>query len=328
MEFSLIHTALLLASLLFALGVSWICLHLAQRSQAFGDRRFFQLLCLGSPILILSVLGVVIASMLFRGCQHLTPDDSLLSILLLGAAGSVSLVGFVSISWRFCSIRYRLLQLSSAHEDDRTHRILAALCAPMKVKRPTIRRCESDFPVACLVGIMNPEILLSSWMLEDLDDAELEAVLAHELAHLKHRDNLLAWVTAGLKEASFYLPISGKAMAQFKRDREFYSDHLASRMTNKPAALASALLKVWKQGQASTRPFMLQEVGAGFGEDSVVSLEARVHCLLGSSAMSQAPAFSSSVWLVLALGVLLIMAALLPLYLMPSGASSCLLMAI
>lgn len=328
MEFALIHSALLMGSLLFALGVSWLSLVLMKRSRAFGDRRSFQLLSLGSPLLILSVLGIVIASMLQRGCQHFTPDDSLLSLLLLGAAASIWLVGFAAITWRFGSIRHQLLQLSVPHEDERTRRILAGLCAAMQVKPPQIRRCDSAYPMACLLGILRPEILLSTWVLENLDDAEIEAVLAHELAHLKHCDNLLAWITAGLKEASFYLPIVGTAMAQFQRDRELYSDQLASRTTNKPAAMASALLKVWKQGQASARPFALQEVGAGFGEDSALSLKTRIHHLLDTPTLQPTPVFSPSVWLALILAVLLISAALLPLYMMPSGRSSCLLMAL
>lgn len=328
MGFSLVHSGLLIACLLLAFGVSWCSFRLMLRSHAWGDRRSFQLLCLGAPVLILSVLGGVIAAMLVRGCQHFTVDDSILAVLLLGAAGAILSVGFVSITWRFCSIHRLLAQLSIPRQDERVQRILEALGSYMAVRSPKIRLIETDYPVACLVGISRPEILLSSWMLENLDDAELEAVLAHELAHLKHLDNLLAWLMAWIKEGCFYLPIVHKTIAQFQRDREFFSDSRAIRTTNKPMALASALLKVWKQGQATNRPFLAQEAEAWFCEDAAVSLEARVQRLLDSSAMLHAPAFSPRAWSALALGILLVLAALLPLYLMPSGSSSCLMMAL
>src|SRR5260370_28756942 len=46
---------------------------------------------------------------------------------------------------------------------------------------PRVRLCIYDQPVAFTCGLWRPVILLSTWMVEHLDQQELEAALAHQL---------------------------------------------------------------------------------------------------------------------------------------------------
>ncbi|MFE3461409.1 M48 family metalloprotease [Nocardiopsis aegyptia] len=74
--------------------------------------------------------------------------------------------------------------------DPRLHAVLDRLCALSGQDKPVLRRYDADSPNAVTyTGRGEPEtVYLSRGLLERLDNQELEAVLAHELAHLAHRD--------------------------------------------------------------------------------------------------------------------------------------------
>ncbi len=105
---------------------------------------------------------------------------------------------------------------------------------------------------ACAMGLRHPSILLTNSLAEMLDDEELEAVLAHEMAHVRRRDNWLGWLLVGLRLLSFYNPVALLVFHQMGHDMERVCDAEAGRVTGKPLALASALLKVYRASRAST----------------------------------------------------------------------------
>jgi heat shock protein HtpX len=148
---------------------------------------------------------------------------------------------------------------------------------------------QADLPVPGLV--VTSDVVATAWtsggrihvtaaLLDMLDDAELEAVLAHELAHLAHRDaavmdistspsrGLLGGVAVLLHPSRlpsidwrgrvgfvfmsiFYIPpalllgwISRLGVLGLSRARELSADAAAATLTGRPSALASALLKL------------------------------------------------------------------------------------
>lgn len=109
----------------------------------------------------------------------------------------------------------------------------------------TVRLCSQAHPLALVYGIRHPTMLLSNWMLEHLDERELEAVVTHELMHIARHDYLINWLTTMLRDAFFYLPTSQRAYRQFRKEKEIACDDLVVAATQRPLALASALTKVW-----------------------------------------------------------------------------------
>ena len=322
-----LHTELVIACSFLALLISWFSLWLMQRSRHWGDRRTFQLLALGAPTISLCVLAIVIGSMMVHGCQQLSWLDASLSFFLLAAGCLTLAIGFVSVSQRVWLARRLLGKVIAPLDNERVRQLLEPLAKGFGMRSPRLMCCETDYPLACMVGIWRPQIVLSSWVLENLDDGELEAVLAHEMAHLKHGDNLVGWMATWLKKGNFYLPLMTRAWAHIQQDREFASDGLAIQMTRKPMALASALLKVWQQGLSTSNPFPFAEAGAGFGEEGKASIEARIQHLLASSDALPRRAFSRLALMAVGMGGLLILCALLPLALMTGAhGQSCLLM--
>jgi beta-lactamase regulating signal transducer with metallopeptidase domain len=108
----------------------------------------------------------------------------------------------------------------------------------------------SNKPLAFTSGVFRPTIVLSTWMLEHLDQRELEAVLVHELEHVARHDYFVIWLSLVLRDAFFYLPTCHIAYHQLQQEKELACDDLVVNVTQRPLALASALAKVWQNAVA------------------------------------------------------------------------------
>lgn len=127
----------------------------------------------------------------------------------------------------------------------------------------------------CALGIRRPTIVVSRDLLTILGDEELEAVLGHEVAHLRQWDYILNWLGLIVRSTLFFLPPCSLGWRVLSEVRERRADRLAVSYTGNPLALAAALIKVWQR-----RPARLAPAGAlGFLEQSG-NLEARVRRLI------------------------------------------------
>jgi Zn-dependent protease with chaperone function len=100
---------------------------------------------------------------------------------------------------------------------------------------------EHSEPVAYCVAGRQPTVILSTGAVGALDAAQLQAVLAHERAHLAGRHHrLLALARIGRMVLPF-LPLMRDADAQVARLVEMHADDTAAR-TSDPRSLASALV--------------------------------------------------------------------------------------
>ncbi|MFQ5947081.1 MAG: M56 family metallopeptidase [Anaerolineae bacterium] len=130
----------------------------------------------------------------------------------------------------------------------------------------------------CALGVRRPTIVLSRDLLNVLDEAELEAVLAHEVAHFRQRDYLLNWLGVLARSLFFYLPPWAIGSRLFVEAREVRADRLAVTYAGDPLALAAALIKIWKHKADRPLPIGAQGLLEGSG-----NLEARVRRLLERS---------------------------------------------
>ncbi len=105
---------------------------------------------------------------------------------------------------------------------------------------------DSDAAVAYTTGIRRQRTVLSLSLVDMLDDEELDAVLAHELAHRQRRDNVAGWAGFAAAALAFYSPAALFELRLIAHDRELACDELAAQMTGRPLALASALIKASK----------------------------------------------------------------------------------
>ncbi len=140
---------------------------------------------------------------------------------------------------------------------------------------PSVLVLERGATGAFALGMRRKRILLSRDVVEALDPDELEATLAHEIAHLQARDVPVVFAAGLMRDLMAWNPIGHLAFRRLLRDREFEADRRAASMTSRPLAVASGLLKMRELLKTSGRPsrfavsFLSERGGVG---DRVSSL--------------------------------------------------------
>jgi hypothetical protein len=94
------------------------------------------------------------------------------------------------------------------------------------------------------VGTRRPRILIAEELLEDLDSAELNCILAHEIAHIEAHDIPMVFIAGMLRDAVAWNPLAHVAYRRLVVDRELEADRRAVAITGDPLSLASGLLTV------------------------------------------------------------------------------------
>lgn len=107
---------------------------------------------------------------------------------------------------------------------------------------------NGSLKTAFTCGLFRPRIYLSTGLLNGLEKDELRAVFLHELKHMKGYDPLRFLLIGFARDAFFYLPAI-KHMAFFARlKKEHEADDMAAARLGGPISLASAMVKVAREG--------------------------------------------------------------------------------
>ena len=118
---------------------------------------------------------------------------------------------------------------------------LEELAAQLGIRR-TIRLCESTFAqVPAVIGWMRPVVLIPAGALLNLSAEELEAVLAHELAHIRRFDYLANLVESAIETLMFYHPAVWWISRRIRAEREHCCDDLAVEACGNRIVYARAL---------------------------------------------------------------------------------------
>lgn len=106
-----------------------------------------------------------------------------------------------------------------------------------------------------VVGILKPVVLWPMGMLAHLSAADVEAVLAHELAHVRRHDYLLNLLQSVIEVVYFFHPALWWLSARVREEREHCCDDSAVAVVGDARVLARALARVeeW-QRQAEEVP--------------------------------------------------------------------------
>ena len=174
-----------------------------------------------------------------------------------------------------------------------------ALGERMKLDRP-IRICLSDrVKQAMAVGCLRPMIILPMAMITHMPAELLEAIIAHELAHIRRHD---LWVNLLQRMAEilfFFHPAIWLISKSLRRERELCCDEMAARAIGERATYAEALEKVSRAILYTKEPAFAAAVGQR--KKTVLS---RVQHVLGLTAAPSHTGQAVMVILILALVVL------------------------
>ncbi len=97
-----------------------------------------------------------------------------------------------------------------------------------------------------VVGVLRPILLLPRGIPERLTSLQLEAVLAHELCHVRRRDNLFASLHMMVETLFWFHPLVWWIGARMVDERERACDEEVLSLGNQPRAYADAILNVCK----------------------------------------------------------------------------------
>ena len=137
---------------------------------------------------------------------------------------------------------WRLERTGHSPIDEASRCMFERLVASMKVCR-SVRIAESSLAqVPMVVGFFKPLILVPASTLIGLGSSELEAVIAHELAHLKRYDDLVNLLQTGIETVLFFHPCVWWLSSVARAERENCCDDIAVSTCGNPSTLAKALL--------------------------------------------------------------------------------------
>lgn len=166
----------------------------------------------------------------------------------------------------------------SPQEAPQLHAMIERLCVQANLPKPRVAVANTPMPNAFAIGRSprSATVCATTGIMEMLSPAELEAVMAHELAHVQNRDvmvmtiaSFFAAIAAYIVQFGFFFGGGGSRnndnnpsvaivilvsvvvyvlsfllMQALSRYREFAADRGAAIMTGRPSALASALMKI------------------------------------------------------------------------------------
>jgi heat shock protein HtpX len=208
---------------------------------------------------------------------------------LLGGGQGMMIALVIALGMNFFSYWFSdklVLKMYHAQEVDETsapqfYRMVRELAQRAQLPMPKVYLIEEDAPNAFATG-RNPAhaaVAATTGILRALTERELRGVMAHELAHVRHRDILISTVSATMAGAISMLanfamffggrnsdgrstnpivgllvmllaPIAaGLIQMAISRAREFEADRGGAEISGEPQALASALQKIHRLAQ-------------------------------------------------------------------------------
>lgn len=131
---------------------------------------------------------------------------------------------------------------------------LDALAARVGLRRPVALRLLPELAGPIALGVLRPCVLMPASLLSRLPAELLEALLAHELAHVRRWDYLANLLQSAVEALLFFHPVVWWLSARLRAERELLADEIAATAVGSPARLARALHALAELQPASPLP--------------------------------------------------------------------------
>ncbi len=167
------------------------------------------------------------------------------------------LTGLIILSIRLIAGYFNLFRLKQQNTPIQgwPQKTLLRLKTKLRI-RSRIRLVESALVnIPATIGYIKPVILIPVSTFMQLSPGQLEAVIAHELAHIKRADYLLNLFYSIIEVTFYFHPAVWWISAQIQHEREASCDDLAIQITGDKAGYLKTLLAL--KTHASTPPFVM-----------------------------------------------------------------------
>lgn len=120
-------------------------------------------------------------------------------------------------------------------------KMLDSLLSTQAITKKVAIYISNKIDVPATIGFLKPIILLPVASINNLSTEELEAILIHELAHIKRNDYLMNIIQTVAETILFFNPFAWLISAQIRKEREYCCDDEVLIHTHYPIPYAKAL---------------------------------------------------------------------------------------
>ncbi|MDT2046268.1 MULTISPECIES: M56 family metallopeptidase [Bacillaceae] len=131
---------------------------------------------------------------------------------------------------------------------------------------------KSPRPFALTKGFLKPQIVVSTNLVNLLNEKELEAVLYHEGFHARNKDPLKIFLLSLCASALWYLPVLRWSNERYKLISELLADRAAINSLDSPLPIGSALLKLIK--------YQREQASCAYAPFAETAVNYRIKCLV------------------------------------------------
>src|SRR5438034_1854241 len=173
--------------------------------------------------------------------------------------------GVVALSLRLASgglMTRQLGRVGTSSVPDACVEAVARLAARLRISRPVRVLGSAVVQVPAVIGWLRPMILLPASALTGLTPLQLDALLAHELAHVRRYDYVVNLLQSVVETLLFYHPAAWWVSQQVREEREHCCDDLAVAVCGDAHFYATALLGM-ERLRVTPPAFALAATGRG-----------------------------------------------------------------
>ncbi|MEA2711514.1 MAG: hypothetical protein QOF78_4115 [Phycisphaerales bacterium] len=161
-----------------------------------------------------------------------------------------------------------LVRLRRGQPIERLRDVLDRLAQQIGVTRAVRLLENARVDVPAVIGVLRPVILVPIALLNDLSPQQVEAILAHELAHICRHDYLINLIQSAIETLLFYHPATWWISMNIRRERENCCDDIAAHVCGDGRAYAAALAALeQRRNSAIVSHLAPAATGAGAGGD-------------------------------------------------------------
>jgi bla regulator protein BlaR1 len=190
-----------------------------------------------------------------------SPKPPILPLALTAAwlCGATLLLLIWYIRWHQLSAT---LRISTPGHHGREHNILHRLERQTGIRKPITFKLSKDSIEPGIAGIFHPTLLWPERLSEHLEDKHIEAILAHELIHVRRRDNLTAAIHMLVEALFWFHPLVWWIEKRMLEERERACDEAVVQLGSQPGTYAESLLKACRFCLESPLPCVSGITGA------------------------------------------------------------------
>jgi len=167
------------------------------------------------------------------------PDLDLLLRAVVGVWALCAAVLAMRMALGMLWIERRASKTGATHEQLQTR--LSRMAQNAGVARPVRLRVLDNIASPLTAGIWRPMVLVPAALLTGMPPHLLDALLAHELAHIRRHDYLINLLQNAIEALLFFHPAVWWISRGVRLEREHIADDFAARQLGEPRRLALAL---------------------------------------------------------------------------------------